>query len=365
MLLYFINPQSAIRIQQSPQEEQIMENTNRKISYPARLDLARTPTPLEYLSQLSEELGVEVLIKRDDLTGAELTGNKVRKLEFLLADALERGSDTVLTCGAAQSNHARATAIAATKLGLETRLLLRTRNPANPPAVEGNILLDRLVGAEIVWLTFEEYGRRAEILEHEAELLRASGRTPYIIPEGGSNALGAWGYVRTVEELAEDLKGSPAKGDGFTTIVHATGSGGTTAGLVLGVKLFGLDAQVVGINVCNDKNYFIKVVSEICNTAISNYQLEIPFSPPEDIHIVDGYVGAGYGKASAQVLSVLVDLARTEGIILDPVYTGKAFHGMTQELKRNPEVFGHKIIFVHTGGIFGLLPMAAQLESFL
>ena len=177
--------------------------------------------------------------------------------------------------------------------------------------------------------------------------------------------MGAWGYVRMVEELAKDPKGLLEKGNGSTTIVHATGSGGTTAGLVLGVKLLGLDARVVGINVCNDKNYFTKVVSEICNTAMANYQLEIPFSPLEDIHIVDGYVGEGYGKASVQVLSLLVDLARTEGIILDPVYTGKAFHGMTQELKRNPKVFGNKVIFVHTGGIFGLLPMAAQLESLL
>jgi len=342
-----------------------MNKKTREIPYPARLDLARTPTPLEPLSRLSHKLGVEVHVKRDDLTGAELTGNKVRKLEFLLADALAKGSDTVLTCGAAQSNHARATAIAAAKLGLEARLLLRTPNPANPPPVEGNILLDRLVGAEIVWLTFDEYGRRTEMLEREAESLRRSGKIPYIIPEGGSNLVGAWGYVRAAEELAEDLEDLPKNNDRPTTILHATGSGGTTAGLVLGVKLVGLDARVVGINVCNDRNYFMEVVAEICNAAIANYQLKIPFSAQEDIHIVDGYVGEGYGKASFQVLSLLVEVARTEGMILDPVYTGKAFYGMTQELKRNPEVFGDRIVFIHTGGIFGLLPMAAQLGSLL
>ena len=342
-----------------------MNKKTREIPYPARLDLARTPTPLEPLSRLSHKLGVEVHVKRDDLTGAELTGNKVRKLEFLLADALAKGSDTVLTCGAAQSNHARATAIAAAKLGLDARLLLRTPNPANPPPVEGNILLDRLVGAEIVWLTFDEYGRRTEMLERQAESLRRSGKIPYIIPEGGSNLVGAWGYVRAAEELAEDLEDLPNNNDRPTTILHATGSGGTTAGLVLGVKLVGLDAQVVGINVCNDRNYFMEVVAEICNAAIANYQLKIPFSAQEDIHIVDAYVGEGYGKASFQVLSLLVEVARTEGIILDPVYTGKAFYGMTQELKRNPEVFGDRIVFIHTGGIFGLLPMAAQLGSLL
>ena len=342
-----------------------MKKEKRDIPYPARLDLARTPTPLEPLSRLSDRLGVELYLKRDDLTGVELTGNKVRKLEFLLADALAKGSDTVLTCGAAQSNHARATAIAAAKLGLKSRLLLRTRNPANPPPITGNIVLDRLVGAEIVWLTFEEYGRRAEMLEREAQLLRGSGKTPYIIPEGGSNALGAWGYVRMAEELVKDLEDCQGEGDRDTTIVHAIGSGGTTAGLVLGVKLVGLKAQVVGINVCNDKKYFMEVVGKICNTAIANYHLEVSVSPREDIHIVDGYVGEGYGKANVQVLSLLVELARTEGIILDPVYTGKAFNGMTQELKRNPNIFGDRIVFVHTGGIFGLLPMARQLKSLL
>jgi D-cysteine desulfhydrase len=342
-----------------------MKKNRREIPYPARLNLARTPTPLEPLSRLSEELGVEVHLKRDDLTGAELTGNKVRKLEFLLAHALATGSDTILTCGAAQSNHARATAIAAAKLGLDVHLLLRTRNPAKPPPLEGNILLDRLVGAEIVWLTFEEYGRRTEMLELEAESLRGSGKTPYIIPEGGSNALGAWGYIRAVEELAKDLEDLPGNNHKSTTIIHATGSGGTTAGLVLGVKLVGLDARVVGINVCNDRNYFMEVVYQICKTAIADYQLEIPFFRQEDIHIIDGYVGDGYGKASSQVLSLLVQMARTEGIILDPVYTGKAFYGMIQELRRNPRAFGDRILFMHTGGIFGLLPMVAQLESFL
>jgi D-cysteine desulfhydrase len=346
-------------------KEQGMKKKRRDIPYPPRLNLARTPTPLEPLSRLSDDLGVEVHLKRDDLTGAELTGNKVRKLEFLLAHALATGCDTILTCGAAQSNHARATAIAATKLGLDVRLLLRTRNPAKPPPLEGNILLDRLVGAEIVWLTFEEYGRRSEMLELDAESLRESGKTPYIIPEGGSNALGAWGYIRAVEELAEDLEELGGYNHKSTTIIHATGSGGTTAGLILGVKLVGLEARVVGINVCNDRNYFMEVVGAICKTAIANYKLKIPFFGQEDIHIVDGYVGDGYGKASAQVLSLLVEMARTEGIILDPVYTGKAFYGMIQELKRNPKNFGDRIVFMHTGGIFGLLPMAAELESVL
>jgi D-cysteine desulfhydrase len=185
----------------------LMHARKSEIPYPSRLDLARTPTPLEPLSRLVEKYSIDIHVKRDDLTGSDLTGNKVRKLEFLLADALERGSDTVLTCGAAQSNHARATAIAAAKLGLRARLFLRTRDPHNPPPPEANILLDRLVGAEIVWLTFKEYGRRAEVLARAADSLRNLGRTPYVIPEGGSNAVGAWGYVRAADELLDDLTG--------------------------------------------------------------------------------------------------------------------------------------------------------------
>ncbi len=342
-----------------------MSTKSPKIPYPPRLDLARTPTPLEPLTRVGEKFRIQLHIKRDDLTGADLTGNKVRKLEFLLADALATTSDTLITCGGEQSNHARATAIAAAKLGLRSRLLLRTRDPANPPPSHGNILLDRLVGAEIVWLTFEEYGRRTEMLAREAEALRQSGRTPYIIPEGGSNGLGAWGYVRAVEELSQDLSRLPGGTDRPTTIIHATGSGGTTAGLVLGVKLLGLNTRVVGINVCNDRDYFVRVVGEICESAITTYQLDLPFSREQDIEIVDGYVGRGYGKSSPQELSLLRDVARAEGIVLDPVYTGKAFFGMIQELGRNPKVFGERIVFLHTGGIFGLFPMAEQMAALL
>ncbi|MGD8313691.1 MAG: D-cysteine desulfhydrase family protein [Syntrophobacterales bacterium] len=342
-----------------------MSAGKREIPYPARLDLARTPTPFEPLPRLSEKFGIDLHVKRDDMTGADLTGNKIRKLEFLLADALAKGCDTVITCGAAQSNHARATAIAAVRLGLKVRLLLRTRDPANPPGLVANILLDRLVGAEIVWLTFEEYGRRAEILAAEAESLQNSGRTPYVIPEGGSNAMGAWGYVRAVEELASDLATLPETEDQPATIIHATGSGGTTAGLILGVKLVGLNARVVGINVCNDRDYFLGVVGHICRTAIDTYQLNLPFSHEYDIEIVDGYVGSGYGKAGSRELSLILEVARSEGILLDPVYTGKAFYGMSQELQLKPKVFGDRIVFIHTGGIFGLFPMADQIAPLL
>jgi len=342
-----------------------MNITTQKIPYPPRLDMANTPTPLQPLKRFGKKLGVELYIKRDDLTGAGLSGNKIRKLEFVLADALECGADTVLTCGGAQSNHARATAIAAAMLGLSCRLILRTPDTSNPPALEGNILLDRLVGSEIVWITPEEYKRRDEIFEREAAALRKSGRKPYVIPEGASNALGAWGYIRAAEELADDLANLHDGMDRPTTIISATGSGGTSAGLILGTHMLGLNTQVVSINVCDDRDYFVQVIGEICENAIANYQLDLPFSRERDIEIIDGYVGRGYALSRPEELALLRDIARTEGIFLDPVYTGKVFFGMTQELSRDPNRFGDRIVFMHTGGIFGLFPKADEFAQLL
>ena len=342
-----------------------MNTVMRNISYPPRLDLARTPTPLEKLRRLGEELGVELYIKRDDLTGTELSGNKVRKLEFVFADALASGTDTVLTCGGAQSNHARATAIAAAKLGLRSHLLLRTPDPSNPPALEGNSLLDRLVGAEIVWITPEEYKIRDKIFEREAEALKKLGRRPYIIPEGASNAVGAWGYIRAMEELAGDLANLPDSNSHPVTIINAVGSGGTSAGLILGIRLLGLNARVIGINVCDDRDYFVSVIGDICENVIRAYELDLHFSRERDIEIIDGYVGRGYALSRPEELSLIRDAACKEGIILDPVYTGKAFFGMTQELSRNPHIFGDRIVFIHSGGIFGLFAKANDIAPLL
>lgn len=336
-----------------------------KIPCPPRLDLARTPTPLQQLKRMGERLGVDLYVKRDDLTGTELSGNKVRKLEFVLADALAKGADIVLTCGGAQSNHARATAIAAARMGLRTRLILRTPDPSHPPLPEANILLDRLVGAEIVWITPEEYRNRQEIFDREVAALKREGHNPYVIPEGASNALGMWGYICAAEELKKDLASLSGGKTRSTTILHATGSGGTTAGLILGARLHGLKARVVGINVCDDRDYFVKKIGEICEEAISTYKLDISFSRDRDIEIIDGYVGLGYALSRPEELRLMVEVARTEGIFLDPVYTGKAFYGMVEELKKNPTAFGDRIIFVHTGGIFDLFARTTELASFL
>jgi len=327
--------------------------------YPHRLHLAQTPTPLSPLPRASSELGVELLCKRDDLTGAAMSGNKVRKLEFLFAEARAQDADIVLSCGGAQSNHCRATAVAAAELGLASRLLLRTPDPTSPPAATGNILLDRVVGADIVWITPAEYRDRGARFETECAALRAAGRRPYVIPEGGSNALGSWGYVRCLEELLPEL-GVP------TTIVYAAGSGGTGAGLVLGKRLFGLDhVRIVGVNVCDDRAYFVRAIGDIVEDAITRWKLELPgaaFSRERDVEIIDGYVGRGYAQSRPVELASLVALARSEGVILDPVYTGKAFYALRSELAKDPRAFGERVIFLHTGGVFGLMPPAVADE---
>ncbi|HWN68494.1 MAG TPA: D-cysteine desulfhydrase family protein, partial [Haliangium sp.] len=327
---------------------------------PARLSLARLPTPLVHLPRTSAVLGVELYLKRDDLTGVELSGNKVRKLEFLLAEAQARGADTIVTCGGAQSNHCRAAALAAARLGLRAVLLLRTADPARPPAPVGNVLLDRLAGAEIVWVTAAEYARRDEIFEREAARLRAAGHAPYVIPEGGSNALGAWGYVAAAEELAADLAALPPAP---TTIVYACGSGGTGAGLLIGARWLDFaqkGIRVAGFNVSDTSEHFVAAIHAITSAFDERHGTDARIAR-SDIEIIDGYVGAGYGKSEPGELALIRDMARREGILLDPVYSGRAFHGMWKEIERDRARFGERVVFVHTGGIFGLLAEGDEL----
>ncbi len=328
------------------------------LNYPNRIPLAQLPTPLRPAVRLSQDLGIELLFKRDDLTGSTLTGNKVRKLEFLAAEAIDSGADTLVTCGGEQSNHCRATAVVAAELGLHSLLMLRTEDPGSPPATDSNILLDRLVGAEICWVSREEYRRRTELFVEVEERLRTANRRPYLIPEGGSNALGSWGYVRCVEELASQIP------EGDTTIVYAAGSGGTGAGLLLGTKLLRLPWRVIGINVCDDRAYFVRAIGEIVEDAIHRWNLSLEFDRSE-VEIIDGYVGLGYAKSQASELATLRDVARREGIVLDPVYTGKAFHGFASELRQGRNPFGRRVVFVHSGGVFGLFPKASEISPLL
>ena len=238
-------------------------------------------------------------------------------------------------------------------MGLASVVCLRIDDTSKPPPAQGNILLDRLAGAEIVWIDHNDWARQDDVYEAQATRLRAQGRKPYIIPEGGSNEIGTWGYIRCAEELSAQLgELAPAK----TTIVYACGSGGTGAGLVLGSKLFDfakIQTSIAGINVCDDAEYFKTRIAGICEKFSERYP-SVATASADDITMVDGYVGAGYAKSQPEELACLRAMASREAIILDPVYTGKAFYGLTQELAKDAACFGERVVFVHTGGIFGL-----------
>ncbi|MFQ6111473.1 MAG: 1-aminocyclopropane-1-carboxylate deaminase/D-cysteine desulfhydrase [Nitrospinota bacterium] len=326
-------------------------------SFPPKVELARLPTRIEELPSLSERLGARLYIKRDDETGFLLGGNKVRKLEYLLQEALEGKHDTVVTCGGVQSNHARATAVAARRLGMDSFLILRGAEGA---PLDGNLLLDRLVGGEVRFVTPEEYRERDAVFREVERELRARGRNPYLIPEGGSNALGALGYASMVGELKGQLA---EKGLSVDAVICADGSGGTHAGLLLGRELFGLEAEVFGVNVCDDAPYFVKRISAIMEEARERFGLKVPGR--EEIRVIDGYVGEGYALNTREELSLIAEVARTEGVILDGVYTAKAFRGMVDQLRKNPGIFGRSILFLHTGGVLGLFPKRRELAELL
>lgn len=332
-----------------------------------RVHLAQLPTPLQATPRLLPALlgadGPQLYVKRDDLTGIELTGNKVRKLELLLADAQRQGADTVLTCGGVQSNHCRATALAAAQLGLRCILLLRVEDPAQPPPLSGNLLLGALAGAEVRFISRAAYKERAALMAELCTELRATGRTGYPIPEGGSNALGALGYVGCIEELRTQV----AEPQLPLTIVHAAGSGGTGAGLLLGIALSGLPWRVAAVNVCDDRPYFVRRVREILDEAAAVFGLRaaarLSAEGERVIDIRDGYVGRGYALSQPDELRLIRAACRAQGLVLDPVYTGKALRGLTEELRRDRATFGTRVVFLHTGGIYGLLAKAEELAA--
>lgn len=327
------------------------------IKIPERISLANLPTPIEKLNRLSNVLGgPEIFIKRDDQTGTELSGNKVRKLEYSLKEALDEGCDYLITCGGIQSNHCRATAAAAVKLGMKSCLVLRGEDTDQP---EGNLLIDRLLGADIVFITAEEYiNKRAEIMEGIKKELSKKGFKPYIIPEGASNGIGGFGYYTAMEEIIEQERNL---GISFDCIVLAVGSGGTYSGLWLANKLHNHSADIYGINVGGDAEYFKTRIPEILKDSMKYMGINMPV-PTEEINIIDGYVGRGYALSRPEELRFIRDLSRLEGIILDPVYTGKTMYGLTEEIKKGTFNKYKNILFIHTGGLFGLFPKGNLFE---
>jgi D-cysteine desulfhydrase len=321
---------------------------------PKRLALAHLPTPLWRSDALDALVGTSVWVKRDDMTGGAEAGNKIRKLEYLLADALDSHASTVLTCGGIQSNHARATALACARLGLSAVLFLRTATPSVPAAATGNLLLDRLAGAEVRLISPDDYRQRAEVMRAAAAELEARGERPYIIPEGGSNALGSLGYVDAMREIREQLElGLGGGPEPFDAIVHACGSGGTAAGAVLGAALHGVSETVHAIAVCDDVAYFESVIGAIVADARGRFP-ELGRLAKLVVH--DRWKGPGYALASELQRRFIVEVAKKTGLVVDPVYTGKALHALS-ELEPKPA----RVLFLHTGGLPGLL---AQADAF-
>lgn len=325
--------------------------------FPSRIKLANLPTRIEKLERFSEQLGLNIFVKRDDMTGTEWSGNKIRKLEFSVQEALDQGADTLITCGGLQSNHCRATAAVAARLGMRSCLVLRTDDPAI--SADGNHLIDRVLGAQIHFITPQDYrSRRLEIMEELAAEYAASGRKAYIIPEGASNGIGTFGYLSCMQEIVQQER---ELGITFDTIVDAVGSGGTLAGLALANQLYRLNKRVVGINVCDNAEFFQQRIARITAEA-AGYLEEAVALEPQEVEILDGYVGRGYALSRKEELDFIRDFAHLEGIVLDPVYTGKCLYGFVQEVKKGSFSTSQNILFIHTGGLLGLFPVRDQLD---
>ena len=325
-----------------------------------RAPLAHLPTPLESMASLSKHLGgPNLYIKRDDCTGLATGGNKTRKLEFLIGDALEAGADTVITAGAVQSNHTRQTAAAAAKMSLKCEHILvhPEKEHGSEYTLGGNVLLNRILGAELNYLDPGDDVLSA--MQKRAEAVRASGGVPYIIPIGGSNSIGALGYVGAARELEmqDDVLGFK-----IDYVVTATASGSSQSGLVVGFLDSSRAPRIIGFNVYLDDSVVQAHVREVAVAAAE--LVGIRGGVPDDAVVVDGaYRGKGYGEPTDEMVEALALLARFEGIVLDPVYTGKAFAGLINRIREGFFHASDNVVFLHTGGIPELFVYRSSFEN--
>jgi len=318
------------------------------MKFPEHFNNAYLPTPVIPFSRFFKDIkGYNVWLKRDDLTGIELSGNKVRKLDFLLKEASDQGAEYIITCGGLQSNHCRTTAFYAAQLGMKSVLVLRG-TPEEIPT--GNYFMNLLLDTDIRFVTPEDYQQADALMEKVAEELPGKA---YIIPEGGSNETGAWGYIKAFYEIEKQGK--------FDTIVTATGSGGTHCGLLLGKLLAKSSVEVISVNVCDDAEFFRTKIDNVMHKFCSKYGYNLDWST-DDIKIVDGFTGEGYGLISEAETNIIRRLAAAEGLLIDPVYGAKALIGFEEHLKKNA-IPGKKIMFIETGGIFGLFPLWKEIFS--
>lgn len=320
-----------------------------KVQLP-RVQLAHLPTTIEPLPRLSAALkGPQLWIKRDDQTGLAFGGNKTRKLEYLLADARAQGAEMLITRGAMQSNHCRQTAAAAARTGFECTLVL---SESAPSEIAGNLLLDQLLGAEVVWTEGED---PEQVLQSTFTKAWESGRRPYLIPYGGSNATGASAYVAAISELEE-------QGLEFDRVVFASSSGGTQAGMIVGVKALELTTLITGISVDKSKNDLQPMVLNIAQQISALLGLNLTFHV-NDVDIDDRYLGGGYGVMGEIERDAIELFASTEGILLDPVYTGRAAAGMIDRIRKGEFKAEERILFWHTGGTPALFAYAEELSG--
>lgn len=322
-----------------------------------RIELAQLPTPLQELSRLGQLLGgPKLLVKRDDQTGLALGGNKTRKLEFLIADALKKGADTVITAGAPQSNHCRQTAAAAAQVGMGCELVLGGNEPEVP---NGNVLLDLFCGANLHWTTRE---RRNAKMEEVARQLRSLKHNPYIIPVGGSNGLGALGYVQAMIELNDQLSKGRVKVD---TIVFATSSGGTQAGMVVGARISGFKGKILGISIdqrSSQEPSYQSELAAIANEAAKLIDSRYEFTE-DDFTVNYDYLGLGYGVVGNLERESIRLTACTEGLLLDPVYSGRAMGGLIDLIKKGFFSLKDTVLYWHTGGAPALFAYARELTE--
>lgn len=321
-----------------------------------KLNIANLPTKISKLENFSKEMNANVWIKRDDQTSSEISGNKIRKLEYLAKDAKDKGYDMLITCGGIQSNHCRATVAVATMLGMKSAVLLRI---SDTPPVVGNYFIDKLLGADVKFCTREEYSKsRGQIMEEMANEYAKQGIKAYVIPEGASNAIGTLGYYNCMKEILEQEK---ELGIEFNTIVVATGSGGTYAGLYVANEVMKLGKRVIGMAVCDDTQYFTDIAHNIGTEALQYIpEHKDKVLDVNNIEINDKYVGIGYALSRPEELEFIKNFARQNCVILDQVYTGKAMYGLYNELKPGGNISNenNNILFIHTGGLFGLFTIS-------
>ncbi len=309
-----------------------------------RIDLGHFPTRIEYLKNISDMLkGPQIFIKRDDCTGLATGGNKTRKLEFILPDAIKNNADLIVTVGAIQSNHARQTAAACAKLGIKCLIVLEQRLENAPESYmnSGNVFLNKVFGAEMILCPKD---RDVKVFAEEImEDRKRDGYNPYFIPVGGSNRLGELGYIECMREILEN----PNK-DSFSHIVVATGSGGTHAGLVAGKTLYKSNTKIIGISIKDNKSNQEKRVLKLTQNSCEYMSCNPP--KEEDVIVFDDYVGPGYAMPTDGMRDALSLMATKEAILLDPVYTGKAFDGLINLVRKNYFNSSDRVLFIHTGG---------------